>query len=114
MYPVMLGDAGLVPALEGLALASPVRTTVDATYAGGADPSVELTVYQACAVAVRAVTEPALSIELRDGDDRLRLSVAGAQVPPEAERDLADRATALGGRMECRSGRLWLEVPCGS
>jgi len=112
MYPVLLGDAGLVPALEGLALSSPVPTSVDARLPSRPHPSVELTVYHACAMAVRSASTGSLSIELGEHPDRLRLTIDGTELHTASVRALSDRAAALGGTMETTAGKVSLEVPC--
>lgn len=112
MYPVLLGDAGLVPALEGLALSSAVATTVDASFHERTHPSVELTVYRVGALAVGAANGSPVGMELREQDGRLRLRVSGADLPVAERRSLADRASALGGTLVTTPGSTLLEVPC--
>ena len=118
MYPVLLGDAGLVPALEGLARSSAATVSIDADPVGRVDPSVELTLYEACTVAARSPVqdrqqaEGALSVALRRHQDTLRLTLAGASLPMAGLEPLADRVAALGGRMETNAGSVVVEVPC--
>lgn len=112
MYPVLLGDAGLVPALEGLALSSPVPTSIDAQVANRPHPSVALTVYQACALAIRNASNGGVSIGVCEHRDRLRLTIQGAELPAASLGELSDRTAALGGTMESGAGWLMVEVPC--
>lgn len=112
MHPVLLGDAGLLPALEGLALTSPVDTSIDGQVPRRAAPSVELTIYQACALAVTGAREGPLSISITQHDGRLQLSISGPDLPVTSIAALSDRATALGGTMVTMAGSWVLEVPC--
>ena len=111
-------DAGLVPALEGLARSSAATVSIDADPVGRVDPSVELTLYEACTVAARSPVqdrqqaEGALSVALRRHQDTLRLTLAGASLPMAGLEPLADRVAALGGRMETNAGSVVVEVPC--
>ena len=93
--------------------ASAARVSLDADPVGRLDPSVELTVYQACAVAVRGAEQDDLAISLRRRDgDLLRLRLAGAQLPMRTLEPLRDRIAALGGTMETPVGSVVVEVPC--
>jgi signal transduction histidine kinase len=112
IYPVLLGDAGIVPALEGLARESLVPVAVDATSVPRVDSSVELTVYLAAAAAVRAGGSGPVRLSVSHDDDTLRLSVAGSALGDTDVRPLRDRAEALGGTMSTVEGTWHLELPC--
>ncbi len=113
MYPVLLGDAGLVPALEGLALEGTVPVTLDATTVPRVDASTELTAYRLAALAVRSPTGPRVHVRVVHEGATLRMQVDGAALPAADAEALADRAEAVGGRMEDVDGTLRLELPCG-
>jgi signal transduction histidine kinase len=112
MYPVLLGDAGLVPALEGLARESAGRISIDSDPVGRLDPSIELTIYEACAIATRGTGQDELSMSLRREGEGLRLHLAGAHLPLTALEPLRDRVAALGGTMVTTTGSTVMEVPC--
>lgn len=113
MYPVLLNDAGLVPALEGLTLASGARTTVDAHLPGRVSPSAELTVYEACALTLAAAGDTPVAIDVSRRGDSLRLVLRGTELSDHPDlATVADRAVALGGTMVCMTGSMVLEVPC--
>jgi signal transduction histidine kinase len=112
IYPVLLGDAGIVPALEGLARESLVPVAVDATSVPRLDSSVELTVHLAAAAAVRAGGSGPVRLTVSHDDDTLRLSVAGSTLGDTDARPLRDRAEALGGTMSTVEGTWHLELPC--
>jgi signal transduction histidine kinase len=112
MYPVLLGDAGLVTALEGLARSGAADTRVDADPVGRLHASTELTLYQACAIAARDTGNSMLAISLRREDDDLRLTLVGPRMPLTGLEPLRDRVAALGGTMESMAGSVVVEVPC--
>ncbi len=112
IYPVLLGDAGIVPALEGLARESLVSVAVDATSVPRVDSSVELTVYLAAAAAVRAGGSGPVRLSVSHDDDTLRLSVTGSALGDTDARPLRDRSEALGGTMSTVDGTWHLELPC--
>jgi signal transduction histidine kinase len=113
IYPVLLGDAGLVPALEGLARSSPVPTTVDATPVPRFDASGELTAYRAAALATRSRGTGPLHIAVACDDSTLRMTLHGAVLDADATQSMSDRVLALGGTMESVDSTLNLELPCG-
>lgn len=113
IYPVLLGDAGLVPALEGLALESAVPVTVDATPVPRLDSSVELTAYLLAAAAVRAAGAAPVRLAVSHRGDTLRLTAAVAALRDGDARMVSDRAEALGGTMDTMDGTWRLELPCG-
>lgn len=112
IYPVLLGDVGLVPALESLCLLSPVPVTVDATEVPRLDPSVELTAYRTAALALAAAGTAAVHVTVSHGRDRLVLDVAGSRPSDDDARALADRAAALGGTFRAQDDGIRLELPC--
>lgn len=112
IYPVLLGDAGIVPAFEGLARESPIPVTVDATIVPRVDSSVELTAYLAAAAAVRAGGSGPVRVTVSHDGDTLRLSVAGSALGEADARPLLDRCEALGGTMSTVDGTWHVELPC--
>jgi signal transduction histidine kinase len=112
IYPVLLGDAGLVRALEGLALAAPVPVTVDATAVPRWAAPVELTVYAAALRAVESAGASPVRVRLSHDGATAFLDVRGAGLDETGARGLRDRVLALGGTMDVVDSTLRLELPC--
>lgn len=113
VYPPVLADAGLVPALEALARsedAHPFSLAARPSPFPRLDPAIELTAYLTVReAAVGDASSPlATALELSDGRLRLTMEQTG---PAPAER-VADRIAALGGTLSAEGGKLSMEVPC--
>ena len=116
IYPPLLEEAGLVPALRELAakLDAPVRVVAGPhaqTRFGAAEPAVYFGLADGLAAAaqsgrpVEVVLTPAVSA----GRPELLVSVTG--VGPEVGEALLDRVRALGGTVECGE-TTEVRVPC--
>lgn len=116
IYPPLLEEAGLVPALRELAtrLDAPVRVIAGRhaeTRFGAAEPAVYFGLVDGLAAAARSgkpveiVLQPAVSA----GGRELLVSVTG--VGPEVGEALRDRVRALGGTVECGE-TTEVRVPC--
>jgi signal transduction histidine kinase len=114
IYPPVLADQGLVPALEAQARKSPVEIHVDADGVSRFEPEVEATVYFCCLEAMQNVAKYARastgSIRLSRANGHLTFEVSddGAGFDPSAARgsgltNMRDRLEALGGVLEVRS-----------
>ena len=106
LYPVLLTDAGLGPALTSLAERSPVPMVIEQVPPGRFAEAVEQTCYvvvsEALDLAVRTggVSEVTVAVTAQDG--QLRVTVAhdvAGPVPASTTRDLADRVSALDGTL---------------
>lgn len=112
VYPPVLADAGLVPALEGLARLQVHRDlTIDAPPLARIEPAVELTAYLVVREALLHPGTATVRATLEHTDAALLLELTGA----EAYRldRVADRVAALGGTISRRADRVSMEVPCG-
>ncbi len=111
VWPAVLGDLGLGPALERLAEDSDRPLRVDVADAERFPPVVERTAYLAVANALDDGADDGrpITVTIRPADDRLRLVVDGAGDPGQVVRD---RVVATGGRIDVRSRRLEVELPC--
>ena len=111
LYPPVLADAGLVPALESLARAG-APLSVDAEPAGfpRASQAVELTAYLTVKEAVAAEGHGPVAASVMRTDGVLRLELAGVSAFRPAR--VADRIAALGGTLMVGEGRVRMEVPC--
>jgi signal transduction histidine kinase len=128
IHPAVLRDGGLSAAIESLAERSPVPATVTAAPKVRLPAPVEATAYFIVSEALTNVAKYArasgVTISVRQNDGMLLVEVAddgiGGADPTSGSglRGLADRATALGGRLRLDSPpghgtRLTAEVPCG-
>jgi signal transduction histidine kinase len=127
IYPVLLTDAGLGPALASLAERSPVPVVVGAVPERRWAPPVEHACYfvasEALVNAVKHAKAGAVAIGVRVDGGVLRIEVAddgvgGADPSGSGLRGLADRVAALGGALEVDSPpgagtRVEATIPCG-
>ena len=127
IYPVLLTDAGLGPALRSLAERCPVPAVVGAVPARRWPDAVEQTCYfvvsEALANAAKHAGAGSVAVELREAGGGLRVEVSddgagGADASGSGLRGLADRVATLGGELTVRSPRgggtrVSARVPCG-
>jgi signal transduction histidine kinase len=128
IHPAVLAEAGLAPALEGLAEHSPVPVRLELALNGRLSPSAEATAYFVAAEALTNVAKHAaasrVELVVRHVGDTLRLVIdddgIGGADPARGSglRGLLDRVAALGGRLSIEPGpaggtRLTAEIPCG-
>lgn len=111
IWPAVLGDLGLVAALERLAEDGDRPIRVEARDLRRHPPVVERTAYLAAAASVSsAVGDDAVRIGLDVGDgEALRLVVDGGADPGQVVRD---RVTASGGRIRIGSSGVEVVIPC--
>jgi PAS domain S-box-containing protein len=126
IHPAVLTDGGLEPALRGLVQRSSVPAALCATPDSRLPPQVEATAYFVVAEtltnAARHAKPNLVEIEVTAGDGMLRVEVrddgaGGADVRGGGLRGLADRVTALGGRLNVISPpgggtKICAELPC--
>ena len=126
IYPVLLTDSGLGPALQSLADRSPVRAVLTAAPAGRLSGPVEQTCYfvvsEALANAVKHAAAGEISIGVREHAGQVAVEVSddgvgGADPRGSGLRGLTDRVAALGGllRVDSPAGggtRVIAELPC--
>jgi signal transduction histidine kinase len=115
IYPPLLADQGLAPALESQARRSPMPVTIEPDGVGRYRPDVESAVYFGCLEALNNVAKYAeatrVTIRLSHRDRWLRFEVAddgrgfdpGAASRGSGLQGIADRLAALGGRLDVRS-----------
>ena len=115
IYPPLLADLGLVAALNAQAGKSPVPVTVRAAGIGRFPQDTEAAVYFCCLEALQNTAKyaraTAARISLSAADGALTFAVSddgagydSARTPMGSGlRNMADRLTALGGRLEVRS-----------
>jgi signal transduction histidine kinase len=127
IYPVLLTDAGLGPAVCSLAERCPVPVVVGEVPARRWADAVEQTCYfvvsEALANAAKHAGAGQVVVEVREDGGRLRVQVGddgvgGADPDGSGLRGLADRVAALGGELSVRSPRgggtrVIATVPCG-
>jgi signal transduction histidine kinase len=129
LHPAVLTDQGLAPALRTLTERAPIPVELDAI-AERLPPPVETAVYFIVAEALANIAKHAVAsrgsvtVERRNGVVRIEVvddGVGGAALdsPGSGLRGLADRTSALDGRLRIesergRGTRLVAEIPCGS
>ena len=115
IYPAILTDAGIGPALLSLADSSPVAVEVTIGTDERFPDAVERTAYQVAIDAIdaaSAVASDRLDIRVARADDDLVIEIDGAWEGPDAR--MADRVGALGGRITTDRATLRVEIPCAS
>ena len=128
LHPAILGEAGLVAAIESLTERSSVPVELAADVAGKVPPPVEVAAYFVISEALANVAKHAqassVRVDVARKGDRLMVEVSdngrgGAQVRAGSGLEgLADRVAALDGRLGVDSPagggtRVWVDLPCG-
>ncbi|SNT63934.1 Histidine kinase [Asanoa hainanensis] len=109
IFPAILDEGGLEPALRTLADTAAAPITVAGVPAERLPGDVERAAYLVVAAAADHGAE--LRVTLRRRAGWLAVDVVGAADDPYLH--LADRVGALGGTLTCAAGRLHAELPCG-
>jgi signal transduction histidine kinase len=113
IYPAILTEAGLGPALQSLAESAPLPVIVRGTLDERLPVPVERAAYLVAAGSIDAGSDAAavkISIHVARAGDHLVIETEGAGAGPFA--DLADRVGAIGGRLAADRLRLRAEIPC--
>src|SRR5215213_748343 len=114
IYPAVLTEFGLKPALASLADTAPIPVEIGAVASGRLPPLVERTAYLATAdvidQAVSAGTEER-TIAANAADRDLVVEIRGTDVCPTTP--ISDRVGALGGQIVRTSGIVRVRIPCG-
>ena len=113
IYPAVLTEFGLKPALASLADTTPIRVEIGSVASDRLPPLVERTAYLAAAdvidQAVSAGTDE-LTIAAVAADGDLVVEIRGTDVTPTTA--FSDRLGALGGQIIRTSEGLRVEIPC--
>jgi signal transduction histidine kinase len=113
IYPAILTEAGLGPALQSLAEGAPLPVIVRDTLDERLPEPVERAAYLVATGSIDAGSDAAagkISIHVARAGDHLVIETEGAGAGPFA--DLADRVGAIGGRLVADRLRLRAEIPC--
>ena len=113
IYPAILTEAGLGPALQSLAESAPLPVIVRGTLDERLPEPVERAAYLVAAGSIDAGSDAAagkITIHVAQAGDHLVIETEGAGAGPFA--DLADRVGAIGGRLAADRLRLRAEIPC--
>src|SRR5215470_15257231 len=115
IYPPLLADQGLVPALQAQAYKAPVPVQIDADFIGNYPQDTEAAVYFCALEALQNITKYAsatratISLACAGGSLRFTITDDGAGFDTAAGRHgtglqgMADRLAALGGALQVRS-----------
>jgi signal transduction histidine kinase len=113
IYPAVLTDSGLGPALETLADEAPLPVRIEAAPGERLPDSVERAAYVVVRGAVEAAgsdgADELVALLARNGD-HLVVTVRGVVSEPSVQ--LVDRVGALGGTVGTGDGALRAEIPC--
>jgi signal transduction histidine kinase len=114
IYPAVLTEFGLRPALASLADTTPVRVAIGTVPTERLPPIVERTAYLAAAdvldqAASAGADELTIAAEAAGGD--LVVEIRGTDVSPTTP--MSDRVGALGGQIIRASDALRVRIPCG-
>jgi signal transduction histidine kinase len=116
IYPAILTEAGLAPALEALADEAPLPVELDELASERQPPAVETTAYVTVAEAIEDAARrdaPFLSVRVRSADGRLSITAEDeGRARTYGLPHLADRVGALGGTLELGDRILRAEIPC--
>jgi signal transduction histidine kinase len=117
IYPAILAEAGLAPALWNLVDEAPIAVElVELTgerYPHAAEAAAYIMVDDAIAQAARREATHAVVRTRRDGTSLVVEVEDDGEEPTSVPMHLADRLGALGGRVERHAGVLRGEIPCG-
>jgi signal transduction histidine kinase len=119
IYPAILTEAGLEPAVRLLADRASLPVEVLDVVAGRYSPVVESTAYTVVAQSVDDAVSgsaPYLTVRVVEDEKRLLVHIGTDHTCPSTQLvvDLADRVGALGGTVDVSGGKLTAEIPCGS
>jgi len=121
IYPVVLGQAGLLPALRSLADEAPVPLTVEGYLPGRLPEAVDAAAYHVVTGVLVATAHDGgsgIDVELRTEDDVLHLQIGcEAHLTSIVVERLADRVGAAGGTLTAKTlaaggTLLRVELPC--
>jgi signal transduction histidine kinase len=113
IYPAILTEAGLGPALETVADGSPLPVELDVRTDERFPTPVETAAYLVAAESVEGADGRGadhLALRVTREDDELVVEVNGAVADPAVH--LTDRVGALGGRIVVGADRIRAEIPC--
>jgi signal transduction histidine kinase len=116
IYPAILAEAGLGPALETLADAAPIPVAIGARATGRCSSAAEAAAYLAASEGIRDAVERGasfvdISVTVADGSLVITVEDDGSErVSPHIA--LADRFGAAGGELILEPQRVRGEVPC--
>ena len=117
IFPAILAEAGLAPALEALADEAPLPVELDEVAPERRPPAVETTAYVAVVEAIEDAARRGasfLSVQVQGADGRLAITAEDDGAPRTGEPTrLADRVGALGGTLVLEHATLRVEIPCG-
>ncbi len=109
IYPAILTESGLGPALWTLADTAPLPVEVGDVPAERLPEPVERAAYAVVAGSIEAAVDHVAVTVRRDGDD---VTIVVAGVETELPVRLADRVGALGGHIALENGSLRAVIPC--
>jgi signal transduction histidine kinase len=117
IFPAILTEAGLAPAIEALADDASLPVELDELASERQPPAAETTAYVAVVEAIDDAARrgaPFLTIRVQSADGGLSITADDEGRPRTHDlTHLVDRVGALGGTLELGETRLRAEIPCG-
>jgi signal transduction histidine kinase len=110
IYPAILTEAGLGPALETLADDAPLPVELRELPGERFVEAVERAAYIAVSEAIAGAAADYVEVDVRRGGDVLFVDLGPIETPLSVQ--AADRVGALGGSTSLKHGRLRVEIPC--
>jgi signal transduction histidine kinase len=118
IFPVILADAGIAPALGAFAAAAPIRVEFN-TVPRRLDSEVETAAYMTIttcveAAAKRSAQSVAVTFDLAANELVLTIDADGTDFHPDELLPVSDRIGSIGGRVDIAGSRLTVALPCAS
>jgi signal transduction histidine kinase len=110
IYPAILTEAGLGPALETLADDAPLPVEIRELPGERFAEAVERSAYIAVSEAVAGAATDHVEVDVHRAGDVLLVDLGPVEAPLSVQ--ATDRVGALGGRTSVEHGRLRIEIPC--
>ena len=117
IYPAILTEAGLDPALRSLAEKAPLPVEIGDVVTGRYPADVETAAYVVVATTMDTASRRSatyVAVRIAEVDHHLTVEVRSDEPEPDLDVDLTDRVGALGGRLTVDADTVRAEIPCES
>ena len=117
IFPAILTEAGLDPALRSLAEKAPLPVEIGDVVIGRYPAAVETAAYVVVATTIDTASRRSatyVAVRIAEVGDHLTIEVRTDVPEPHLDVDLTDRVGALGGRLTVDADTVKAEIPCES
>jgi signal transduction histidine kinase len=117
IYPAILTEGGINPAVRSLATRAPLPVEIDDLVTERYPPAVEAAAYNVVATAIDTAagcSATFVAVRVSELDDHLVIEIRTDEPDRPLDVGVADRVGALGGRLAVESGTTKAEIPCAS